>query len=291
MKQPPTKGWQALMVGALFLGLLVVALVVARRPASSPPSSETATMTVPAVPAPEAVRPEPPLDRAGMLDVARQSASAFGVRAAPPEKVRALVGRRFEMRLPFGCDGPIARSSETRSGWSYNPDTQVLRVNVRSRDWSDAQWLRRLLANAPFSRAEAFPVDRPWLIDATCPAAADPPGDNLQGADGSAGDVMEQPEVIPELALIRLIPADAPRSAASGERTYTAVVKRAPEAVPPDFSFLLVLNGRIASFSDGNPTLCAGNASLSRPHCLVAVQIDRVSFTDETGTELAAWEQ
>jgi hypothetical protein len=238
------------------------------------------------------------MDRAQLIQAAAAAADAYGRGVELPTEHASLAGRRFELRLPFGCTGPLSAAGDA-TGWRYDAKQQTLRVVAAPQDWTEAPWLREAVGEGAFERAEGFPIERPWLLSGGCPknpdATESPP--SAQPTDAAlhsrvpvpvratAGTVSEPPL----LAVVQLFSADAPRSVARRDRRYSAVVKRSPEEVSEDLSFAFVLRGRIASFPNGRPITCWGDAREARPRCLIAINLEKAWMVDSAGEQLAEW--
>lgn len=300
MDERPKNGWQAWLAGALFLGVLAAALLIGR-PTKTPPRPATATPTR-VVPTEVLPKAQPPLYRGDLIKLGQKAASAFATGGALQNAGGDLAGRRFELRLPFGCTGAAREGAAVTSGWSYDPKKESLRAFVAPQGWSDTEWLRTAIGDGVVDRAEGFVIERPWILEPACPRparmASVEAGPDEEGQ--SEADTPAAPEEktaptpadkVPELAVVELFTADAPRSAARGDRGYVAVVKRPPEKVDPNLWFTLVLSGRLATFPGGNSVRCWGDALATRPRCLLAVEIDHAAIVDRDGLELAEWAQ
>lgn len=301
MSERAKSGWQAWVAGALFLGLIAAALLINRREAPAGPkvAPTPAASASPLRPAP-LILPEPPVDREGLIQAAATAADAFASGAAGPSDQAALVGRRFELRLPFGCAGPEPADSQVPLGWRYDEARETLRVFTRPSDWSKAPWMQTVIGGDRELAAEGFAIERPWLFAGHCPkrraVAASPAAKQDGGSSPRTAVAVSKPAgaddpqlAPPVLGLVQLFGSDAPRSA-RGERGYNAVVKRPPEAIRAELSFVLVLGGRLAAFPDGQPVACWGEAWTAPPHCLIAASVEHVAILDDSGSEVARWD-
>src|SRR5262245_22906588 len=72
---------------------------------------------------------EPPLDRQAILLAASQAASNYALGQDDAEPQKQLDGKRFAMRLRFGCEGPAANASGARS-WTFDEKRRVLSFKV-----------------------------------------------------------------------------------------------------------------------------------------------------------------
>lgn len=291
MEERRDAGWRAWLAGALFVALLVGALVLNRR--TDAPAIESPVVPTPSpspTAAPVLAKPEPPLDRAALITAASATASAFSVGAQPPPDQSALVGKRFALHLAIGCTGPVSADLNNATGWRYDTQKESLRISAAPEDWREAQWVRALFGGGEIDAADGFWIERPWIFDAKCPAGPAPASASAPERSSQAG-VAEGSVDARQLGLVQLLPAGAPRSSSRSGRAYTAVVKRAPDAIGRETSFMLVLNGRIAAFPDGRPIACQGSGWAGPPRCLIAARIERVAIVDRAGEQLAEWQQ
>ena len=219
--------------------------------------------------------PEPPLDReALLLSVARvASASAAG---ADDRKVQAgLAGRRFTIRIRFGCSGPSTDLAASSMGWTYNETEQALKVRAVP-DVSGELPLMRGMAGDDVEAAEGFWIPRPWLFADTCPAAP-------------AGPTPEAP-VPGSVAVMQFFTASDSRTERRSTRSFETVQRMEPESAPGAAGFTLVLRGRLEALPDGRVIRCVSVDANARPACVASVEFGRVSIENAaTGASLAEW--
>ena len=118
---------------------------------------------LPSVPVAEA-----PLDREALLLAAMRAASAFAAGADDSAEQRRLAGKRFELRLRFGCGGPDA--ADEGRGWRFDAKQRTMRLKVAP-DISGDDPVAAAIAGDAFETIEGFWLRRPWLLTAVCPAA------------------------------------------------------------------------------------------------------------------------
>lgn len=293
--------WRALLAGGVFLALLIAAVLIAR-------PEEAPVEEVPP-PAPRPVQPEQPapltpLARADLIDAAARAADAHARGASVASDDKALVGRRFTLRLPFGCTGPADADSVAPLRWSYDAAAETLRVWVTPNVWTDAAPVRMVAEGIDYEAAEGFWIERPWLRSGECPAtpqqtptpdsAAEPAQGNQTVSEPSsqgAASPVETGEAAPApvrqtLALVELFAPDSRRAARRNGRPYTIVTKVAPDAIDLSRGLRLAITGRLARLKDGAPIACSGTLSDERPLCLVGAEIDRVAITDASGERI-----
>ena len=209
---------------------------------------------------------------------AKASAASAAAGGSPTEAEARLAGRRFALRLPFGCLGP---QPEAGAGYAYDPPRKTLKVRVRPEAWTDAPWARSLVGTPQTEAIEGFWVRRPWLLAEACPSAA---------GDQAAVTAEESPAASPEtVGLARVFEAGGSRLLRRAGRDFEATERVLDgEAPPGQGGFRLVLEGRIGAAA-GGPIRCQADHPDVRPVCLVIVDIDRVAFEDADGRQLAEW--
>lgn len=255
--------------------LLVLAPLALAFAACSPRERPAPAPAEPKAPAPAPPLAPPTLSRAELLRVVAEAADASAAGAAYPNAARELDGRRFVLRLPFGCEGPSAEAADTRLGYSVDVKRNALRLTARPEVWTQTGWARALVGGADVESIEGFWLSRPWTASEACPplpavAAAVPPTPETVG--------LAQPFAEGGSRLLR-----------RGDRPYEATVKL-PDGQPPGpGGFRLVLEGRIAAGADGRTVACLSEHPDRRPVCLARAQLDRVAFETPAGETLAEW--
>jgi hypothetical protein len=253
--------------------LFASALALAVALASAACTRETPAEATAPAPAPTTVplAPPPPLGRADLLAAVAQAASAAAAGAPAPEAATGLAGRRFSLRLPFGCAGP---QSDAWAGFEYDAGRETLRLSARPETWTDQPWVRTLVATDGTEAIEGFWIRRPWMLMEGCPAVA-PLADAAQGDE--------------TLGLVQVFDADGSRLARRSGRAYQATEKMSAEPRPGQGGFRLALEGRVAATELRGPIRCLAASADQRPVCLVMVEIDRVAFEDASGRRIAEW--
>jgi hypothetical protein len=220
------------------------------------------------VPAPPA--PVPPLGRAGLLAAASAAADATAAGQPLPEQNRALIGRSFEIRLPFGCTGPMAQPAAQWAGWTYDPAAGSLKLVASNQFAELPPWLASVTGDQPIDAAEGFWIERPWTSSEACPT-------------GGAADTARQ-----TLGIVQFFAPDAPRTIQRRTRPYTATIRS--EAPPGEgITYRLALSGRVVGFADRQPIRCWNEADHLPPVCLIAVEISRTAFENADGDILSEW--
>lgn len=243
------------------------------------------TPTPSPVPAPLPVQLAP-LGRAELLAAIRAAADARAAGAPLPEANRELVGRSFELALPFGCAGPGGEGQAAWAGWTFDAARDVLKLNARVPITEEAEWLGEIAPGLDFDNAEGFWIERPWTNSEACPPVLP------SGADGTLSPETAAAAAPETAAIVEFFPPDAPRTRQRSGRPYAATLRA--DKVPADRSrgFALVLAGRIAGFADRQPVHCRVESADRPPVCAAAVEITHVAFRNAAGGEvLAEWDR
>lgn len=258
------------------LPLLCAALVLA----ACSPGKEKTVAPAPAPVAEPASAPEPPqasatlVERAELLDAVRAAAASYAAHTPPPADVTALAGRRFVLRLPFGCFGPLFEGESV--GYAYDAEKQTLRIRARPQVWTDAPWARELVGSADTEAIEGFWIRRPWLQAESCP-----PTDAAQPVAGAP-----TPETV---GLAQVFEKGGSRLLPRGGRAYEVTRKVEAADAPRGGNYRLVVQGRVSPPDNRPPVVCRSDHPDQRPLCLVRVEIDRVAFETTAGEVLAEW--
>lgn len=268
--------WRA---GAAALVLLLLSACTPRQESSAqaPGPEPKAPPAAPVLAAP------PPLARAGLLAAAAEAASAAAAGAPYPEAAQALEGRRFALRLPFGCWGPAPAGA--RMGYAVDPARGALRLAARPETWTDAPFAAPLTAGQDVESVEGFWISRPWTTSEACPAPSP-----AQPQDAASGAALSPETPSPEtLGIAQVFVEGGSRLLRRGERPYEATVKLGEGETPGVGGYRLVLEGRLAGGPEHQPIVCRSGHPDRRPTCLARVELDRVAFEDAGGKTLAEW--
>jgi len=300
------------------LALLAATLGLAACGQPGPAPDEQANAVEPNAAATETLLPPPlpvalPLDRAQLLAAVRAAADAAAAGDPPPEDNAELVGRSFQISLPFGCDGPSAGPVQGWAGWTFDAERHVVRLVATAPIDADLPWLRELADERSFDAVEGFWIERPWtnsdrcpprIAPASAPGAADAGAEKGTGAGGGTKAAAKAPEAAarssstgtgaarPTVGIAEFFAPDAPRTRQRGGRPYTHTLRAEEAARDRTGGYRLMLTGRITGFADRQPIRCRLEAAELPPVCLVSATFTRVAFEDPaTGTLLATWER
>lgn len=273
-------------LGAAAAVAVVVVFAALIRPGPIPPQPRTGPIDPPkaVLPAPPVLTPPPPVNRAGLLEMAQKAAAAYAAGAIYPADVKVMSGQRFEAVMAFGCSGPGGAPGVEPARFTVDSGKKTITLTAQAETWTQAPWARELAgadqAATPPALIQGYWIARPWLADEGCPAPrpADPEAEPISPAE-------------PTIGLMRVIGADASRLQ-GGLRPYETVMKATEEQLAASGrNYRLVLRGRIAALGNGEPVRCRAASVDSRPVCVIGVEIDRALFIDPaTGETLAQWE-
>lgn len=246
----------------------------------------------PVVPEPEpagpvATSPETPplnpaLNRRDLLAAVAAAASNYAAGAAPAAS-DPLVGRQFDIRLAFGCEGaeapPAGGAGDGLGRWSWGEDRQTIRLSLTPGDWVGSA----LIAGAgedQWEAVEGFWISRPWMAGDGCPS--------LRADPLASGPLAPSP---PTVGLAAVFETDGSRLGRRNGRAYAHTLRQSGDTplAAPEGGYRVRLQGRIAAFPDGRAIRCRAANSNQRPVCVAAAQLDRVAFETPTGEALSEW--
>lgn len=284
MKEPSPRSSRLALAGGLVAVLLVggggflLGQKAAERPAEIDAHAHVASPPpIPVVT--EATRRS--MGRADLIALASAAADASASGSAAPADVRNAAGRRFELRLPFGCGGPAGADSDAPMRWRYDEGAKALRLHVAPVSWMPSDWWPDAVP-AGVEAIEGFWIARPWTASEACPAADERPV--ATGTD---------PVTLPgqTLAVAQFFGGEGARQGRRDGKPFTAVVRMAPDAVRADLGFRVRLSGHFARVPGAGPALCRQpGGTEQRPICVIGATVDEVAIENPaTGETLATW--
>jgi hypothetical protein len=231
------------------------------------------------------------LGRAGLIALASSAADAAASGRPPDPAVVQAEGRRFELRLPFGCAGEAAEDSDESMRWQYDADSETLRIVVAPEEWSADYWWPDV-EEPGVDAVEGFWLERPWTASETCPQRADELASGRAATPKADADAAEEEGAGERtLALGQIFYTEGPRRGRRQGDPYQAVVRVSRDALDSSQGFRLKLTGRLARNLREAPVWCrqVGSAR-SRPVCLVSVIVDEIAIENpSTGEIIAQW--
>lgn len=258
---------------ALAIGGYVVGRTTATPPAPVPAAEPAAEPPPPRLPA-----ITPPLGRSDLLAATAAAADAYASgRSAVPTNAE-LVGRSFEIRIPFGCYGASPDESAASLRWNYDAEDKALRINATPEVWTDIPWVRAL-AGEQAEVVEGFWLPRPWSNAESCPTPE---------ARMALPPILPAPQQT--VGLAQVFETGGSRVHRRDGKPYRTVEKVEPEALQATEGFRLVLSGRVGALPNGQPVGCHSAGAELQPVCLVVVEFDRVAIENpSSGEQLAEW--
>ena len=285
MEEPSPRSSRLALAGGLAAAIIVGGAGFLLGRATSEPAQ---VAVAPAVPAPAtAAAPTPEtrqsvLGRSELIALAAEAADAAAAGREPGERIAEAEGRRFEVRLPFGCEGPAAQDSNAAMRWRYDEAAQALRIHVRPVAWSPEDWLPPEAAQG-VETIEGFWIARPWTSSDACPGRSEPAAAAGTEPVTLAGQT---------LALAQIHSAQGPRGSRRNGEAYEAVVRISRDRLDSSAGFRLRISGRIEGAPGARPLRCRQpGGPEQRPVCLVGILMDEVAIEHPgTGQTLARWD-
>jgi hypothetical protein len=278
-----SRRWLAAAAAVIVLVAAIVLLVRPHRPQPAPPAAPSAPAPA-AAPAVELPQPIPPLDRGALIEAARAAADAYASgKPLPRTDAPSIVGRKFELRLAFGCWGPATQDVGEVGRWLYDPKRKTIRITAHRENWSDVAWIAELAASEDIEAVEGFWIPRPWTRDEGCPpvapaVAADPAAQASAVSDAQT------------LGLAAFFARDGSRVVRRDSKPYEFVQKAEADPGTAPRRYDLLIAGRVAGYGDGQAVRCHAGSPRQRPVCLIAVDFESVALLDpRTGETLATW--
>ncbi len=284
MEEPSARSSRLVLAGALAAIILVggAGFLLGRGTSERTPPPVAPPAAAPAPkPAPE---PEPlrgALGRPDLIALAADAADAAAAGRNPSPEIAEADGRRFGLRLPFGCDGPAGENSDAAMRWRYDAEDGVLRVHVAPVAWSAEDWWGGDTA-AGIEAVEGFWITRPWSSSEACPVGG-----------GWPVAVGAEPVTLPgqTLGVGQIFVSGGARGGRRNGEPYEAVVRIPEGELDMSEGLRLRLSGRIARNRGAGPVHCRQPAGpQQRPICLVSVVMDELAIENPaTGETVATW--
>jgi hypothetical protein len=268
----------AAVVALLFLGVFVMR--GAPDESESPPQAPIAPV---APPPPQLTPPSTaPLTRSDLIARASEATAAYAAGVPLPAPKDPMVGRRFSLRIPFGCLGPQAGAGLSQAYYEYDPVKKTIRLVARPGIWTTFPLMQDLNKAEEIEAVEGFWVPRPWSHSEGC-------APNRNGPI----PVTPTPAAAQTLGLARIFDKDGSRVLRRDGRAYEFVRKvDEGDQSPMAHSYRLVLEGRMEGYGDGRAVRCWSESADHRPVCFYAIAFERVAFEDaDSGAMLAEWRE
>ncbi len=240
-----------------------------------------------ATPRPVTAPEKPPgassaLNRSDLVALAADAADALAADRAIPADILKAEGRRFDVRLPFGCQGAADKDSIEPMRWRYDEDKKALRLHVAPVVWAARDWWSDA-ATAPdaVEVIEGFWINRPWTGSEECPSGGQAVASRIEPATPTGQT----------LALAQFFRTDDSRQGRRDGKAFETVLRVEPEALQIAQGFRLRLSGKIANVPGGSPALCRQpGGPEQRPICVIATVVSEFAIENgATGEVLATW--
>lgn len=235
---------------------------------------------------------EPALNRENLLIAAMRAASAYATGTDDGAAQRKLDGKRFELRMRFGCRDSDAEG-EGR-GWSFDDARRTLRLRVMNDISADDAVIAGIVA-AGFESVEGLWLRRPWQLEAACPRVVQPPiqaKPTVDEAERDQEDDLPAAVVIasPRVGIAQFYSHADPRTARREQRPYEATRVLDEGERPSDQGYDFVLSGRLRALPDRRVIACWSDHAKKAPDCIISVRIDR-AWIERPGSHelLAEW--
>lgn len=283
MEEPSPRSSRLALAGALVAAIAVggAGFLLGRSTSERPPAAVAPPVALPVPkPAPEPVG-SGVLGRADLIALVAAAADAAAAGRDPGPEIAQADGRRFELRLPFGCSGPAGEDGAGAMGWRYDSKAQALRIQVDPNIWTAQDWWPADAASG-IEAIEGFWVERSWTSSEACPE-----GGERTAAAGS------EPVTLPgqTLALGQIFLAESGRGGRRDGKPYETVVPVAEDQLDTSRGFRLRISGRVARAGNVGLVRCRQPAGPEqRPICLVSVVMDEVAVENSASDAvLATW--
>lgn len=242
---------------------------------------------------------EPPMDRAAILLAVARAASAAALGGDDAGDQRRLDGKRFEVRIRFGCpNGARPRASATAPAPPFHIRFDAADRTLRIRATPDLSLDDpRVTSLAPdgVEAVEGFWMYRPWLLADGCPAVPQAPATDTPAPAGGAAEADPQPAAAPpgrtqRVGLAQFFTEADPRTRRRDQRAYESTKVLEADEQPSANGYNLVLSGRLRTLPGGRVINCRVLDVHSPPECVVSAAFDRVWIeVPGAGTPLAEW--
>ena len=282
MEEPSPRSSRLALAGALVFAIVVggAGFLLGR---STTEPAQVVVAPPAATPVPKPV-PEPAssgvLGRAELIALAAAAADDAAAGRTPDPEVAEAAGRRFELRLPFGCGGPAGEESNAAMRWRYDAEDQALRIQIDPVTWTAQDWWAGDAA-ADVETIEGFWITRPWTSSESCPTGGRPAAPGVE------------PVTLPgqTLALGQIFSSGGARGGRRNGEPYETTVRVPEGELNASDGFRLRVTGRIARAGGTGPVRCHQPAGAEqRPICLVSVVMDEVAIENPiSGKILATW--
>lgn len=218
---------------------------------------------------------EPPLTRAELLLAVMKAGSAVAAGRDDGAEQRDLAGKRFALRLRFGCASePPADRARTAT---FDAEARVVKLSFPAEIGIQTPNLGAL-AGGDIEAVEGFWIRRPWLLEPACALHTEPAP---AAADGST----EAPSLataattaaVPHVGLAQIFMKSDARTHRRERRAYQATERLGSDEGPSGKGYDLVITGRLRALATEKVIACVP-AEEGAPSCMISASFDSVSI-------------
>lgn len=284
MKEPSPRNSRLALAGVLVAVILVggTGFLLGRGTVDRTPEeiAPTTVATAPSNAVPQYPASRGVLGRSEFIALAAAAADAAASGREPGAEITDAEGRRFALRLPLGCSGPVDETSNATMRWRYDATDKALRLYVEPVRWQPEDWW---VKDAPsgIDAIEGFWVKQPWTLSEACP-----PSDDQPAAGGS------EPVLLPgqTLAVGQIFATQDTRGTGRDGKAYEAVVRVPEDELDTSRGFRIRISGRIGGGVHGPVRCHQPGGPEQRPICLVLAVLDEVAIENAASNDtLATW--
>ncbi len=272
-------GWKTRIVAAACAALVAGCQA---QDQGTPPAAATDPPALPQLPL-----AEPPLDREALLLAVLRAASAAALGEDDGEVQRDLDGKRFALRLRFGC--PLGAGAPATRTWSLDEARGLVRLEVGPEIERETPLAARL-AGSEFEAVEGFWIRHPWLLRAGCPPAAGTagadPGPDTTGEPGPR-ETARVAGPVAQLGIAQFYTAADARTHRRDSRAYAATETLSKGQSPSAQGYDLVVEGRLQALRDGPVIACTPDGERP-PSCIVSARFEQISLERADNRQLIA---
>ncbi len=257
-------------------------------------ANDSVNITSPADRLPVAERP---LDRAALLMAAARAASAAALGRVDTDQRRLLDGKRFEVRIRFGCPSDLPPTAgSARFEVKFDEIDRMLRIRAAP-DIRVDDPLMASIGGETVEAVEGFWLRRPWLLADGCPPAPPPPPADPNPKQAAAETEEKDAAATPpapaptyRVGIAEFFTEADSRAGRRDGRAYEATKVLGGVQRPSDIGYNLVLSGRLRQSPSGQVITCIAASPDESPQCLISADFDRVRIEAPATREiLAEW--
>ena len=246
------------------------------------------------------------MDRAALLRAVAEAASATALGSDDTTEQRRLDGKRFEVRIRFGCapTKPLdpRKSAEPKDApfnVRFNEEKRTLRISAAP-DLSLDDSTVALVAGEGVEAVEGFWMNRPWLLSDGCVASPPPPTpstpeqptEKLTAKKSKVDEATTEAQALPDagrrVGLAQFFTMADSRTKRRDHRAYETTKVLDKDKQPSKQGYNLVLAGRLRQLQGDGVIACRMVGPDRPPECVASAEFDRVWIEDPTSRDVVA---